>query len=188
MRGPLCVVPRMPGYPPVITGTPADISDTDLIRNYADGDTEALGILCERHGTKLKAAAAKIAGQDADDAVQDGCLKAYFHAGRFRGDSAVGTWLYRIVMNAAHDIVRRRPLVAEITNEPPTDPGVGHADIRIDIETQWQRISPDHRAALLLVDMMGYPIAEAAEILKVSEGTMKSRAARGRAALAGKLG
>src|SRR5262245_43547389 len=127
----------MVSYRPVITGTLADMSDADLIRKYADGDTEALGILCQRHGTMLKAAAARIVGQDADDAVQDGCLKAYVHGRRFRGDSAVGTWLYRIVMNAAHDIVRRRPLVAEITNEPRTDAEVAQADARIDIEAHW---------------------------------------------------
>jgi RNA polymerase sigma-70 factor, ECF subfamily len=61
------------------------------------------------------------------------------------------------------------------------------AETRLDVHTQWLRLSADHRAALLLVDIMGYPVAEAARIVGVAEGTMKSRAVRARAALAGKL-
>lgn len=172
---------------PVTTGPPEEMSDADLVRMHADGDNEALGVLCHRHKPRLMAAAARIAGQDADDALQDGCLKAYLHADHFRGDSAVTTWLYRIVTNAAHDIIRRRPLVREAVDEPWTDPQEAQADTRMDIQKHWLRLSSEQRAALLLVDMLGYPVAEAAQILDVPEGTLKSRAARGRAALACKL-
>jgi RNA polymerase sigma-70 factor, ECF subfamily len=163
------------------------MSDADLVRLHAKGDNRALGVLCDRHGSKLKAAAARIAGQDADDAVQDGCLKAFRRADTFRGDSSVITWLHRIVINAAFDIVRRRPAVMEPDGEPSTGTQTGQADTRLDLRKQWFGISKDHQAALLLVDMMGYPVVEAAEILGVPEGTLKSRAARARAALAGKL-
>jgi RNA polymerase sigma-70 factor, ECF subfamily len=164
------------------------MSDADLVRLHAEGDKEALGVLCDRHGTRLKAAAARIAGQDADDALQDGCLNAFRRAGTFRGDSAVTTWLHRIVTNAAIDIRRRSPLVAEPAAEPCAGPETAQADMRIDLRTLWSGISKEQQAALLLVDMMGYPVAEAAQILDISEGTLKSRAARARAALAGKLG
>jgi RNA polymerase sigma-70 factor, ECF subfamily len=163
------------------------MSDADLVRLHAEGNKEALGVLCDRHGPRLRAVAARIAGQDADDAVQDGCLKAFRRAGSFRGDSAVSTWLHRIVTNAAFDILRRSPPVAEPVDEPSTTHQTTQADTRLDLLKQWSGISKDQQAALLLVDMMGYPVAEAAEILGVSEGTLKSRAARGRAALAGKL-
>ncbi len=163
------------------------MSDAGLVRLHAEGDKEALGVLCDRHGSRLKAAAARIAGQDADDAVQDGCLKAFRHAETFRGDSAVTTWLHRIVTNAAFDVLRRSPLVAEPAREPWTGSDTGRADTRMDLREQWSGISKDHQAALLLVDMLGYPLAEGAEILGVPEGTLKSRAARGRAALAAKL-
>jgi RNA polymerase sigma-70 factor, ECF subfamily len=162
-------------------------SDADLVRLHAEGNKEALGVLCDRHGSRLKAAATRIAGQDADDAVQDGCLKAFRHADTFRGDSAVTTWLHRIVTNAAFDIIRRSPPVAEPAREPSTGPETAQADTRIDIRGQWSGISKDHQAALLLVDMMGYPVVEAAQILGVAEGTLKSRAARARAVLAGRL-
>jgi RNA polymerase sigma-70 factor (ECF subfamily) len=144
-------------------------------------------VLCDRHGPRLKAVAARIAGQDADDAVQDGCLKAFRRADSFRGDSAVTTWLHRIVTNAAFDVLRRNPLVAEAADEPGAESETAHADDRMDLRGLWSAISKDHQAALLLVDMMGYPVAEAAEILGMPEGTLKSRAARARAALAGKL-
>ncbi len=163
------------------------MSDEDLVRLHAEGNKEALGVLCDRHGPRLKAAAARIAGQDADDAVQDGCLKAFRRAATFRGDSAVTTWLHRIVINAAFDIRRRSPLVAEPADEPSTDSQTAQADVRFDLRKQWSRISNEQQAVLLLVDMMGYPYAEAAQILGVSEGTLKSRASRARAALAGKL-
>jgi RNA polymerase sigma-70 factor, ECF subfamily len=165
----------------------AVMSDVDLVRLHADGNNEALGVLCDRHGARLKAAAARIASQDADDAVHDGCLKAFRRADTFRGDSAVTTWLHRIVTNAALDIRRRNPLVAEPAGEPPTGSETGQADTRIDLRKQWSSISKDQQAALLLVDMMGYPFVEAAGILGVPEGTLKSRAARARAALPGKL-
>jgi len=179
-------------YQPVTTGPLTGMSDAELVRMHADGDKEALGVLCQRHNGRLMAVAARIAGQDADDAVQDACLKAHRHARLFRGDSAVTTWLHRIVVNAAFDLIRHRPLVAEAADQPWADKPwqedpQAQADTRIDLRKQWDRISPEHQAALLLVHMMGYPVAEAAEILGVSEGTVKSRAARGRATLAGKL-
>jgi RNA polymerase sigma-70 factor, ECF subfamily len=163
------------------------MSDADLVRLHAEGDKEALGVLCDRHGSRLKAAAARIAGQDADDAVQDGCLRAFRRAETFRGDSAVTTWLHRIVTNAAFDVVRRSPVVAEPVQEPWTGSDTARADTRMDLREQWSGISKEHQAALLLVEMLGYPLVEAAEILGVPEGTLKSRAARGRAALASRL-
>jgi len=163
------------------------MSDADLVRMHADGHKEALGVLCDRHGPRLRAVAVRIAGQDADDAVQDGCLKAYMSADRFRGDSAVTTWLHRIVTNAALDIIRRRPRLAEPAGEPSTSPDTPRAEARIDLRKQWSRLSRDHQAVLLLVDMLDYPVAEAAQILGVPENTVKSRTSRARAALANKL-
>jgi RNA polymerase sigma-70 factor (ECF subfamily) len=175
------------GYSPVITGSLAAMSDADLVRMHAGGNKEALGVLCDRHGPRLKAVAFRIVGQDADDAVQDGCLKAYMNADRFRGNSAVTTWLHRIVTNAALDIVRRRPQVAEPADEAWTSPQMGQTETRIDLKKHWSRLSRDHQAVLLLVDMLDHPVAEAAQILGVPENTVKSRASRARAALADKM-
>jgi RNA polymerase sigma-70 factor, ECF subfamily len=174
---------------PVATGQLDAMSDLDLLRSYAEGDKEAFGVLYQRHHDRLWAVAARITGpQDADDAVQNGMLRAYHAARSFRGESAVTTWLHRIIVNAAIDLTRRRPLVAEAEDEPYQNSRVLMADTRMDMSKQWLRLSPDSRAALLLVDIMGYPIADAAQLVSVPEGTMKSRAARARAAMAGKLG
>jgi RNA polymerase sigma-70 factor (ECF subfamily) len=175
-------------HPPVAPATLATRSDADLLHTHVAGDQEAFGVLYERHRSRLRAVAGRIAGpQDADDAVQNGMLRAYRTADRFRGESAVATWLHRIVVNAAIDITRRRPLVAE--GQEPWDPDwrTGEADTRMDVRKHWLRLSADHRAALLLVDVMGYPIAEAAKLVGVSAGAMKSRAHRARAKLAARL-
>jgi RNA polymerase sigma-70 factor, ECF subfamily len=175
-------------HSPAATGL-LDMSDANLLRMHTEGNKDAFGVLYQRHRPKLWAAAARIAGgQDADDAVQNAMLQAYSRAGSFRGDSAVTTWLRRIVINAAFDVTRSRPLFAPHDREPSSAvwPNV-EADTRMDVRKQWLRLSPEHRAALLLIDMMGYPLAEAAQILGVSEGAMKSRAFRARAALADRL-
>jgi RNA polymerase sigma-70 factor (ECF subfamily) len=179
----------MSDHPPVTPGTLAAKPDADLLHNHVAGDRDAFGVLYERHRSRLRAVAGRIAGpQDADDAVQTGMLRAYRTADRFRGESAVATWLHRIVVNAAIDITRRRVPVAEGQEPWYPDTGIGQADTRLDVRKHWLRLSAEHRAALLLVDMMGYPIAEAAKLVGVCESTMKSRARRARTMLANMLG
>jgi RNA polymerase sigma-70 factor, ECF subfamily len=175
-------------HSPAAAGLP-EMSDADLLRMHTEGNKDAFGVLYQRHRSRLWAVAARIAGgQDADDVLQNAMLLAYRRAGGFRGDSAVTTWLHRIVVNAALDVTRRRPKLASQDREPSCAAWPSaEADTRMDVQKQWLRLSPDHRAALLLVDMMGYPVAEAAAIIGVSEGAMKSRAFRARAALADKL-
>ena len=166
------------------------MSDADLLRLHTEGDKDAFGVLYQRHRPRLWAAAARITGcQDADDAVQNAMLRACSRAGSFRGDSAVTTWLHRIVVNAAFDVTRSRPRFAPQDREPTCAAWPSaEADTRMDVRKQWLRLSAEHRAALLLIDMLGYPLAEAAQIIGVSAGAMKSRAFRARAALANKLG
>jgi RNA polymerase sigma-70 factor, ECF subfamily len=175
-------------HSPAATGL-LERSDADLLRMHAEGNKDAFGVLYLRHRRRLWAIAARITGgQDADDAVQNAMLRAYSCAGGFRGDSAVTTWLHRIVVNTALDITRRRPQFAPQDGEPSSAAWPSaEADTRMDVRKQWLRLSPDHRAALLLVDMMGYPLAEAAQIIGVSEAAMKSRAFRARAALADRI-
>ena len=167
-------------------------TDEALMRAHAAGDPVAFGELVRRHRDRLWAIALRTLGDrdEAADALQDALLSAYRSAARFRGDAAVTTWLHRIVVNACLDRVRRRqarPTVPlpEVTEPagPPTDP-----DTVLDIRTALARLPAEQRAALVLVDIQGYGVAEAAEILGVAEGTVKSRCARGRARLAVLLG
>jgi len=172
-------------------------SDEELLQAHAHGDAEAFETLVRRHRDRLWAVALRTLGdrEDAADAVQDALLSAYRNAARFRGDSAVTTWLHRIVVNACLDRVRRRQ--ARPTVPLPEDgtrggglvaaPAVDR-DTALDVRAALSRLPADQRAALVLVDVQGYGVAEAAQILGIPEGTVKSRCARGRARLAVQLG
>ncbi len=165
------------------------------------GDPDAFGTLFERHRDRLWAVAVRTLGdpEEAADALQDAMIAAFRRAGSFRGDSAVTTWLHRIVVNAALDRMRRRAARPTATTQDelaldalatgasqPADPS-GSSDTAIDVRAALRQLVPEQQAALVLVDMLGYPVADAAEILGVSEGTVKSRAARGRAKLQPRL-
>jgi RNA polymerase sigma-70 factor, ECF subfamily len=176
-------------------------SDEELLRRHVDGDPDAFGVLFQRHRDRLWAVAIRTLGdpEEAADALQDAMIAAFRRASSFRGDSAVTTWLHRIVVNAALDRMRRRAsrpttsgqddeaLDALATSGRPLSDPSGTSDTAMDVMAALRRLVPDQQAALVLVDMLGYSIADAAEVLGVSEGTVKSRAARGRARLLPRL-
>jgi RNA polymerase sigma factor (sigma-70 family) len=177
-------------------------SDTELLRAHAAGDPEAFAELFRRHRDRLWAVALRTIGdrEEAADALQDALLSAHRAAPGFRGDSAVTTWLHRIVVNACLDRVRRRQthLTVPLPDGSGQDAGrrtlsaepaalTPDQDTALVVRQALATLPPEQRAALVLVDVQGYPIAEVAAILGVAEGTVKSRCARGRARLAGLL-
>jgi RNA polymerase sigma-70 factor (ECF subfamily) len=173
--------------------------DKELLRRHAEGDPDAFSELVHRHRDRMWAVALRTLGdpEEAADALQEAFLSAYRAAGRFRGDAAVTTWLHRIVVNACLDRLRRRairPVVpmgddATLDSLAPknSDPTSAH-ELSLDVSQALQRIPFEQRAALVLVDMMGYAVDDAAKVLEVPPGTIKSRCARGRARLAPLLG
>ena len=190
----------------------ADVSgdertDAELLAAHVGGDPDAFGTLFRRHRDRLWAVALRTMGnpEDAADGLQDGLVAAYRRAGSFRGEAAVTTWLHRVVVNACLDRIRatkvRRadPLpddldevahhrtVADVHVEDPADRAVTEERRRL-VLAALAELPPDMRAALVLVDMEGYPVAEAAEMLDCAVGTVKSRCSRGRARLAVSLG
>jgi len=182
--------------------TPADgPSDAELLKRHVAGDPDAFGELFQRHRERLWAVAIRTLGdpEEAADALQDAMIAAFRRADSFRGDSAVTTWLHRIVVNAALDRMRRRAarptasgqdeevLDALATSGRPLSDPSGTSDTSLDVQAALRTLVPDQRSALVLVDMLGYSVADAADILGVSEGTVKSRAARGRAKLLPRL-
>ncbi|MGH3443789.1 MAG: RNA polymerase sigma factor SigM [Nocardioidaceae bacterium] len=179
--------------------------DRALLAAHVAGDAEAFGVLFSRHRNRLWAVALGTLGEpeEAADALQDAMVNAFRRAGSFRGDAAVTTWLHRIVVNACLDRIRRRtvrlaeplPEDDELSGQPwqtasplasPDRPDeVALANERREaVRAALSRLPADQRAALVLVDMEGYPVSEAAEILQCPEGTVKSRCSRGRARLA----
>ncbi|MDF1604445.1 RNA polymerase sigma factor SigM [Nocardioides sp. YIM 152315] len=181
-----------------------DRSDRDLLAAHVAGDAEAFGILFARHRDRLWAVAVRTMGnrEDAADGLQDGLVAAYRRAGTFRGDAAVTTWLHRVVVNACLDRLRAAKVRrAEALPDDLDDHGAGRGSLvsaidddpadlaatreRREVVLDALRALPDEqRAALVLVDMEGYPVAEAATILDCPVGTVKSRCSRGRARLA----
>jgi RNA polymerase sigma-70 factor (ECF subfamily) len=165
--------------------------DAVLLRRHVDGDSDAFGELVRRHRDRLWATALRTLGnpEDAADAVQDALINAFRRAHTFRGESAVTTWLHRIVVNACLDRVRHsaaRPATAWADDfDPPSsspDPA-SSAALRIDVDAALATLPDEQRVALVLVDMEGFPVADAADLLGCPVGTVKSRCARGRARL-----
>lgn len=173
------------------------VSDQDLLARHVKGDPDAFGELVRRHRDRLWAVALRTLGdrEEAADAVQDALVSAYRAAHTFRGQSAVTTWLHRITVNACLDRARkaasRKTSPVDDTERleqllEPHESAAAPAE-RNDLHRQLLEalgtLPQDQRAALVLVDMQGYPVAEAARILDVPTGTVKSRCARGRARL-----
>ncbi|WP_103535864.1 RNA polymerase sigma factor SigM [Streptomyces sp. SM11] len=173
-------------------------SDSELLAQHVAGAPDAFGELVRRHRDRLWAVALRTLGdrEEAADAVQDALVSAFRAAHTFRGQSAVTTWLHRITVNACLDRVRK---AASRKTSPVDDAerldqllepheSAEAPAVRQDLQRQLQEalatLPAEQRAALVLVDMQGYPVAEAASILGVPTGTVKSRCARGRARLA----
>lgn len=171
---------------------PADLPDADLLARHVAGDPDAFGVLFRRHRDRLWAVALRTTGDpdDAADALQDAMLSAHRAAASFRGDAAVTTWLHRVVVNACLDRLRRRkarPTVPlpEHDHAHPADPDdrLGRRELAWDIERALATLPDEQRAALVLVDVEGYPVDDVAAMLQIPVGTVKSRCARGRAKL-----
>jgi RNA polymerase sigma-70 factor (ECF subfamily) len=170
----------------------AEQSDAELLEAHRAGDGEAFGELFRRHKDRMWAVALRTTRDPelAADAVQDGFLNAFRRADSFRGDAAVTTWLHRIVVNACLDRLRRRRPTSDVDDLDPADPRDHHhsVEVRMDVRRALDLLPEGQRLALVLVDMHGMSVAEAAAVLEVAEGTVKSRCARGRAAMAQHLG
>jgi len=172
-----------------------ELPDRELLSIHCAGDPDAFGELFRRHRDRMWALALRITHDPeiAADAVQEAFIAAFRGSGSFRGEAAVTTWLHRIVVNSSLDRLRRIKPVAQLRDADLSvlaDPADHHrsVDIRIDVQAALGQLPEAQRMALVLVDMHGLSIHEAARVLSVAEGTVKSRCSRGRAAMAALLG
>lgn len=174
-----------------------DAADRALIARHVGGDSEAFSELFNRHRDRLWAVALRTTGdpEEAADALQDAAVSAFRAAAGFRSEAAVGTWLYRIVVNACVDRVRRqaaRPTVRYPDEQSAAwqravrDPSdmAENRELHIVLDEALASLPLDQRAAIVAVDVEGLSVQEAAQVLGVPAGTIKSRCARGRAKLA----
>ena len=183
-------------------------TDPELLAAHVAGDPDAFGILFRRHRDRLWAVALRTTGdrEEAADALQEAMVAAFRRADSFRGDAQVTTWLHRIVVNACLDRLRRtkvrasRPLPDDLEEYADRGAVTGHtgagaadddpeahvldAERRASVLQALSRLPVEQRAALVLVDMEGLPVEEAARVLDCPAGTVKSRCSRGRARLA----
>ena len=170
--------------------TPGDADDRELLAAHVAGDRDAFGELVRRHQDRLWAVAVRTVAdrEEAADALQEALVSAFRNAGSYRGEAAVTTWLHRIVVNACLDRLRRlqaRPTVPL----PPADVAAagddhGSTEARLDVRAALARLPEHQRVVLVLVDLQELSVAEAARVLDLPEGTVKSRCSRARAALA----
>lgn len=168
--------------------------DTTLARLAAVGDRDALDVLLDRHVDRVHAICRRILvnREDALDAAQEALIAIARAIPRFDGRSAFTTWMYRVATNAALDELRRRgrrPTPSDSIADPVASfsSGPEAAGARIDVDAALARIPEEFRVAVVLRDLCDLDYAQIAEMLEVPPGTVRSRIARGRAALAGEL-
>jgi RNA polymerase sigma-70 factor (ECF subfamily) len=172
-------------------------SDEDLVRAFTRRrDEAALDVLLRRHESRIFGLAYRLLGNRADaaDATQEVFLIVFRKANLFHHQSAFTTWLHRLTVNACHDLGRKRartPLPAE--PEPERRAGsapdaFGQVDDRLLLEGALGALPEEQRVPIVLRDVRGLSYQEIAEATGVPIGTVKSRIARGRMELAGRLG
>lgn len=168
-------------------------TDEQLLDAHRMGDPHAFTDLINRHLDYLWSVALRTSNnpEDAADALQDALFAAHRTADQFRSDSKVTSWLHRIVVNACLDRIRRNK-VRKTVPLPEWDvlpiaaagDDMAVVDLSVSIGRALHALPEGQRAAIVAVDIEGYSVAEAASLLGVAEGTIKSRCARGRLKLA----
>jgi RNA polymerase sigma-70 factor (ECF subfamily) len=167
--------------------------DDALVARAVAGDATALNDLLRLHYDRVYAICLRMTGNEADalDACQEALMAIVRGLARFDQRSAFATWAYRVATNACLDELRRRRRRPIASVDEST--AIEHRDLpesapeRLDIQAALERLPVEFRAAVVLRDLAGLSYEEIAETLEIPPGTVRSRIARGRAALAAVL-
>lgn len=144
--------------------------------------------MLKQHDGRLRALAFRMLRDPVlmDDALQDAAIKAYQALGSFRGDSEVGTWLYRITYTTCLDHLRRQRRFQVLTCED-APPGTAYDDDPCEVITRWAELEDaldslpvEQRVLVVLVHQYGYDYRTAAQVVGIAEGTVSSRLAAAR--------
>jgi RNA polymerase sigma-70 factor (ECF subfamily) len=172
-----------------------EAGDDELASAAAAGDRGALELLLDRHADRIHAVCRRVLAnpEDAFDATQEAMIAIVRGIARFDGRSAFTTWMYRVATNAALDEGRRRgrrPIPVDAVPEAPAGGSAPDAlvEARLDVDAALAALPEEFRVAVVLRDLCDLDYAEIATALDIPPGTVRSRIARGRAALAETLG
>jgi RNA polymerase sigma-70 factor (ECF subfamily) len=173
---------------------PAEPSDRECAERAREGDHRAFAELVHRHQDAAYRFVLRMVGtrDEALEIVQDAFVRAWQALPQWQPEAQFRTWLFRIASNAALDALRRRRVVAFEPLDETLDAAAGEPDPekRLELkqrvaalEASLARLSAEHREILLLREVENMSYEEIGAVLGLSEGTVKSRLARARAAL-----
>ena len=164
-------------------------TDAATVSRARAGDSDAFRLLVEQHSRPVFRVAYRITGNehDADDVVQETFLRAYRQLDRFQERANFGTWLHRIAINCALDLLRSRgridrhyggnPEEAEMTGAASTDPQQDRlllsAELRDQVAAAMERLSGNERTAFVLRHFEGMPVEEIGKTLGIQVNAAK---------------
>lgn len=170
-----------------------------VIRRVCAGDADAFEALVTAYQKQVYNLALRTVGneEDAADMTQEAFLRAYRSLGSFRGDSKFSVWLYRLTTNICIDFLRsrgRRPTVSLTTPDEDDEPqeldvaderfdpvcSLERAELRRAVQRGLATLPEDSRRILMLRELSGLSYAEIGKVLRLEEGTVKSRLFRAR--------
>ena len=172
--------------------SPARAGDMALVERCRQGDLGAFEELYRAHAGKLFSVACRMLGNtaDAEDLLQEIFLSAHTKLDGFRGEAALGTWLYRLATNHCLDYLRSRAArtdqLTDVLDDEPGyftagSPGLAEQTVtKMDLERALARLPEGCRAAFVLHDVQGLEHREVAEALGIAEGTSKSQVHKAR--------
>jgi RNA polymerase sigma-70 factor, ECF subfamily len=161
----------------------------ELVQRCQAGDAGAFEALYRQHAPRVFSLACRMTGspQEGEDLLQEIFLQVHRKLGSFRGEAALGTWIYRLAMNACLDFLRSRQsrmqAVTDGLDEDGAKEPVARQDaptVRLDLERAIQRLPDGYRAVFVLHDVEGLDHKQIAGMLGISEGTSRSQVFKAR--------
>jgi RNA polymerase sigma-70 factor, ECF subfamily len=195
------ISPRPPAQATYASASPSKAvrvsrPDAELVARCRAGDGDAFETLYRQHSPRIYSLACRMSGspQEGEDLLQEIFLQVHRKLDSFRGDAALGTWVYRLALHHCLDFVRsRQARMNAVTdgfeeggwNEPAAVRDTPIA--RLDLERAVEQLPHGYRAAFVLHDIEGLDHKQIAEMLGISEGTSRSQVFKARMKLRGLL-
>jgi RNA polymerase sigma-70 factor (ECF subfamily) len=175
--------------PPAPPSNDLTVSDAELVARCRAGEVDAFEMLYQQHAGRIFALATRLAGSadEGEDLLQEIFLQAYRKLDGFKGEAALGTWLYRLALNHCLDFVRSRQarnskVTDTLDDERSFEPRAARETPipRIDLERAIARLPQGCREAFVLHDVEGFDHKEVGALLGIAEGTSKSQVFKAR--------